>query len=232
MIRQIIQIDEAKCNGCGLCAKACREAAIAVVDGKARLLRDDYCDGLGNCLPVCPTGAITFIEREAAAFDEEAVKAHTQQPQESAAGGCPGSRIRAFNQREQAPDLPDSGHPMPSQLRQWPVQLKLAPVAAPYFSGADVLVAADCTAYAYGDFHRDFIRGRVALVGCPKLDDVDYADKLCAIFAANDIASVTVVRMEVPCCGGIESAARRAIERSGRQIPCRGVTLSIDGRPL
>ena len=232
MIRQIIQIDEHKCNGCGLCAKACHEAAIAIVDGKARLLRDDYCDGLGNCLPVCPTGAITFIQREAAAFDEAAVKARQQPAKAHADGGCPGSRIRAFNAREAASDLPANDAPMPSQLRQWPVQIKLAPISAPYFSGADLLIAADCTAYAYGDFHREFIRGRVTLVGCPKLDDVDYADKLLAILSANDIASVTVVRMEVPCCGGIEYAVRRAIERSGKAIPCRVVTVSIDGRLL
>ena len=232
MIRQIIQIDEHKCNGCGLCAKACHEAAIAIVDGKARLLRDDYCDGLGNCLPVCPTGAITFIQREAAAFDEAAVKARQQQAKAHAEGGCPGSRIRAFNAREAASDLPAGDAPMPSQLRQWPVQIKLAPISAPYFSGADLLIAADCTAYAYGDFHRDFIRGHVTLIGCPKLDDVDYADKLLASLRANDIASVTVARMEVPCCGGIEYAVRRAIEASGKEIPCRVVTVSIDGRLL
>ena len=232
MIRQIIQIDEHKCNGCGLCAKACHEAAIAIVDGKARLLRDDYCDGLGNCLPVCPTGAITFIQREAAAFDEAAVKARQQQAKAHAEGGCPGRRIRAFNAREAASDLPANDAPMPSQLRQWPVQIKLAPISAPYFSGADLLIAADCTAYAYGDFHRDFIRGHVTLIGCPKLDDVDYADKLLAILRANDIASVTVARMEVPCCGGIEYAVRRAIEASGKEIPCRVVTVSIDGRLL
>ena len=232
MIRQIIHIDETKCNGCGLCASACREAAIAVVDGKARLLRDDYCDGLGNCLPVCPTGAISFVEREAAPFDEAAVSARMQKAQPPAAGGCPGSRIRAFNERETPPDLPSSGAPLPSQLRQWPVQIKLAPVSAPYFSGAELLVAADCTAYAYGDFHRDFIRGRVALIGCPKLDDVDYAEKLLAILSANDISGVTVARMEVPCCGGIEYAVRRAIERSGKDIPCRVVTVAIDGRLL
>ena len=232
MIRQIIQIDEHKCNGCGLCAKACHEAAIAIVDSKARLLRDDYCDGLGNCLPVCPTGAITFIQREAAAFDEAAVKARQQQAKAHAEGGCPGSRIRAFNAREAASDLPAGDAPMPSQLRQWPVQIKLAPISAPYFSGADLLIAADCTAYAYGDFHRDFIRGHVTLIGCPKLDDVDYADKLLAILRANDIASVTVARMEVPCCSGIEYAVRRAIEASGKEIPCRVVTVSIDGRLL
>ena len=232
MIRQIIHIDEEKCNGCGLCAKACHEAAIAIVDGKAKLLRDDYCDGLGNCLPVCPTNAITFIQREAAAFDEAAVKARQQQATAHAEGGCPGSRIRAFNTRETVSDLPAGGAPLPSQLRQWPVQIKLVPVSAPYFSGADLLVAADCTAYAYGDFHRDFIRGRVTLVGCPKLDDVDYAEKLRAILRANDIASVTVARMEVPCCGGLEYAVRRAIEGCGKDIPCRVVTVSIDGRLL
>ena len=232
MIRQIIQIDEGKCNGCGLCARACHESAIAIVDGKARLLRDDYCDGLGDCLPACPTGAIAFVRREAAAYDEAAVKARQQQMASPATGGCPGSRIRAFNRREGVSDLPASDALIPSQLRQWPVQIKLAPVSAPYFAGADLLVAADCTAYAYGDFHREFIRGHVTLIGCPKLDDVDYADKLGAILSANDIASVTVVRMEVPCCGGIEHAVCRAIEGSGKDIPCRVVTVSIDGRLL
>ena len=232
MIRQIIQIDENKCNGCGLCAKACHESAIAIVDGKARLLRDDYCDGLGDCLPACPTGAIAFVRREAAAYDEAAVKARQRQAAAPASGGCPGSRIRAFNRREDIGDLPAGDASIPSQLRQWPVQIKLAPVSAPYFAGADLLVAADCTAYAYGDFHREFIRGHVTLIGCPKLDDADYTGKLRAILSANDIAGVTVVRMEVPCCGGIEFAVRRAIEGSGKEIPCRVVTVSIDGRLL
>ena len=240
MIRRIIHIDEQKCNGCGLCAKACHEAAIAIVDGKARLLRDDYCDGLGNCLPACPTGAIAFIEREAAAYDDDAVQenkrrlasAKAAQPSQPAAhaGGCPGSKIRTFNQGQR--DAAPEGGAIPAQLRQWPVQIKLAPVAAPYFAGADLLVAADCTAYAYGDFHRDFIRGRVTLIGCPKLDQVDYTDKLLDILMRNDISSVTVARMEVPCCGGLEHAVRQAILASGKAIPCRVVTVAIDGQLL
>lgn len=236
MIRQIIHIDEEKCNGCGLCAKACHEAAIAIVNGKAKLLRDDFCDGLGNCLPVCPTDAISFIQREAAAYDDEAVQAHKRAAAKPALaapasapkqGGCPGSRIREFNlgRRE-----PSAGEASVSELRQWPVQIKLAPVTAPYFEGADLLVAADCTAYAYGSFHRDFLRGRVALIGCPKLDNVNYAEKLTAILERSDVKSVTVARMEVPCCGGIEYAVRQAIAASGKDIPCRVVTISIDGR--
>ena len=233
MIRQIIHIDEEKCNGCGLCAEACHEAAIAVVDGKARLLRDDYCDGLGNCLPACPTGAISFIRREAAEYDDAAVQANKRRLLAEAAShesSCPGSKIREFNLGQRAP-LQDGGA-IPSQLRQWPVQLRLAPTRAPYFDGCDLLVAADCTAYAYGDFHRAFLRGRVALIGCPKLDEANYAEKLLAILTQNDVRSVTVVRMEVPCCGGIEHAARQAILASGKPLPCRTVTVSIDGQLL
>ncbi|WP_367925123.1 4Fe-4S binding protein [uncultured Ruthenibacterium sp.] len=225
MIRKIIHIDQEKCNGCGLCAKACHENAIGMVNGKAHLLRDDYCDGLGDCLPACPTGAITFVEREAAAYDEAAVRAN-QARLAAQPCGCPGSQSRAL--------APQSGEnaEVPSQLRQWPVQIKLAPVRATYFNGADLLIAADCTAYAYGNFHRDFIQGRITLVGCPKLDAVDYAEKLTVILQENKIRSLTVVRMEVPCCGGIEQAVRRAIAQSGKAIDCRVVTLSTDGKIL
>ena len=224
MIRRIIEIDRDKCNGCGLCAKACKEAAIAIQDGKAVLLRDDYCDGLGNCLPACPMGAIRFVEREAVAFDEEAVKARLEKPQ----GGCPGSRARMMAREESA----ESEGRIASRLRQWPVQLKLVSPVAPYFAGADLLIAADCTAYAYGDFHRDFMRERITLIGCPKLDEIDYTDKLEEILSGNDIASVTVTRMEVPCCGGIERAAREALRRSGKEIPLRVHIISTDGRIL
>ena len=225
MIRKIIEIDREKCNGCGLCAKACKEAAIVIQDGKAVLIRDDYCDGLGNCLPACPMGAISFVEREAAAFDEAAVQAHMTKRQEV---GCPGSRARAMV-HEQARD---SAAKIASCLQQWPVQIKLVSPMAPYLRDADLLIAADCTAYAYGDFHRDFIHGKITLIGCPKLDEIDYTDKLTEIFSHNDIASVTVARMEVPCCGGIERAAREAIRRSGKQIPCKVIVISTDGRIL
>lgn len=229
MLRRIIEIDQEKCNGCGLCARACQEGAIGMVEGKARLLRDDYCDGLGDCLPACPTGAISFVEREAAAYDEAAVKAR-KAAEESLPCGCPGSQSRAISREEE----PQGCRPaaVPSQLRQWPVQIKLAPVNAPYFHQAHLLVAADCTAYAYGDFHRDFIRGRVTLVGCPKLDGVDYSVKLTEILRQNDIKSLTVVRMEVPCCGGIRNAAVTALKNSGKFIPWRVVTISTDGRIL
>ena len=226
MIRKVIQIDEEKCNGCGLCAKACHEGAIGMVNGKAKLLRDDYCDGLGDCLPTCPTGAIAFVEREAAAYDEAAVRANRQAAH---AGGCPGSRAATFTRSEAAPA---SAPQTASELRQWPVQIKLAPLSAPYFDGAHLLVAADCAAYAYGSFHADFIKNRVTLIGCPKLDGVDYAEKLTAIIARNEIKSVTVVRMEVPCCGGLEMAVKRALQESGKFIPWRVVTISTDGRIL
>lgn len=194
MIRRIIQIDESKCNGCGLCAGACHEGAIGMVGGKAKLLRDDYCDGLGDCLPACPTGAITFVEREAAAYNEAAVQA--------------------------------------TSLRQWPVQIKLAPMRAAWFDGAKLLIAATCTAYAYAKFHEDFIKGHVTLVGCPKLDGVDYSMKLTHIIRENDIREITVVRMEVPCCGGLPFAAQKAITESGKDIPLKIVTLSTDGKIL
>lgn len=238
MIRQVIKIDEEKCNGCGLCVNACHEGAIGLVHGKAKLMRDDYCDGLGDCLPSCPTGAISFEQREAADYDEAAVMkakaekaAIERQMQEKAmAGGCPGSRMMQF-QRPAAPAAVTEGSGQAvSELRQWPVQIKLAPINAPYFDGANLLVAADCTAYAYGNFHQDFIRGRVTLIGCPKLDMVDYTEKLTEILRRNDVRSLTVVRMEVPCCGGIEAAAKNALKASGKFIPWRVVTLSIDGK--
>ena len=218
MIRKIITIDEAACNGCGLCVTACHEGAIGLVDGKARLLRDDYCDGLGDCLPACPTGAITFVEREAEAYDEVAVLAAKGQAGAVVAvevSGAVGSDVAR-----------------PSELATWPVEIKLVPVQAPYFQGAHVLLAADCTAFAYADFHRDFMRGRVTLIGCPKLDAVDYSQKLEAIFVSNDIASVTVARMEVPCCGGLEHAARTALERSGKDVPFEVTVISTKGSLL
>ena len=224
MLRKIIRIDEEKCNGCGACARACHEGAIAMVDGKARLMREDYCDGLGDCLPACPTNAISFEVREAAAYDEAAVRA----AKAAAPHACPGSRPAAFVREAR----PASAGNVPSQLSQWPVQIKLAPVNAPWFSGADLLIAADCTAFAYGNFHADFIRGRVTLVGCPKLDAVDYAEKLAQIFSANDIRSILVARMEVPCCGGLESAVRRALEMSGKDIPLAVSTIAINGELL
>lgn len=196
MIRRIIQINEEKCNGCGACAATCHESAIGIVDGKAKLLRDDYCDGLGDCLPACPTGAITFVEREAAAYDEAAV---------------------IKNQRP---------------LQQWPVQIKLVPTSAPYFDGAKLLIAADCTAYAYANFHEDFMKGKIVLVGCPKLDSIDYSEKLEEIIRSNNITEVTIVRMEVPCCGGLEMAVKKALQNSGKFIPWQVATISVDGKIL
>lgn len=233
MVRRIIEIDQEKCNGCGLCANACHEGAIGMVDGKATLLRDDYCDGLGDCLPVCPTGAISFVEREAAAYDEAAVQANMKQKHT----GCPGSQSRTLQPAPQAPQPTHAAQPaqpafMPSALRQWPVQIKLAPIQAPYFDGAKLLIAADCTAYAYANFHQQFMQGKITLVGCPKLDMVDYSEKLTEILKQNDIRSLTIVRMEVPCCGGIELAAKKALQASGKFIPWQVVTLSTDGRIL
>ena len=225
MIRRIIQIDTEKCNGCGACASACHEGAIGMVDGKAVLLRDDYCDGLGDCLPACPTGAISFVEREAAAYDEAAVKAAMRKRH----FGCPGSQMRTMHHTEPTP--PVSDRPT-SQLSQWPVQIKLVPVQAPYFDGANLLIAADCTAYAYANFHKDFIRGKITLIGCPKLDSADYSEKLTEIIRQNNIKSVTVVRMEVPCCGGLEHAAVTALQNSGKFLPWQVVTISIDGTIL
>ena len=230
MKRRIIHIDEARCNGCGACAEACHEGAIKIIDGVAKLTREDYCDGLGDCLPGCPAGAITFEEREASAYDEAAVRAAkaAKLTEETRGHGCPGSTPRQLD----AVPATAQADAVPSQLRQWPVQIKLAPVNAPWFDGAKLLIAADCTAYAYGNFHSDFIRGRVTLVGCPKLDGVDYSEKLEAILRANDIRDVTVVRMEVPCCGGLAHAAKQALQRSGKFIPWRIVTISVDGRIL
>ena len=246
MLRKIIKIDESKCNGCGACASACHEGAIAMVNGVAKLTREDYCDGLGDCLPACPTGAITFEMREAPAYDEAAVKKAQLQKklmQELGGGmpcGCPGSQAKSIkheNTESESGSVSSASsvspvQAVPSRLSTWPVQIKLAPVNAPYFSGADLLIAADCSAYAYGNFHNDFIRNRVVLIGCPKLDEADYPEKLTAIIAGNDIKSVTVVRMEVPCCGGIEMAAKRALQESGKFIPWQVVTVSTDGRVL
>ena len=229
MIRKIIKIDEEKCNGCGACAVACHEGAIEMINGKAKLTREDYCDGLGDCLPTCPTNAITFEEREAPAYDEAAVLA-AKKKKAPLPCGCPGTQSKAIH-RESC-DCSSSATPINSQLFQWPVQIKLVPVSAPYFDGANLLVAADCTAYAYGNFHNEFIRNHITLIGCPKLDNVDYAEKLTAIIANNNIKSVTVVRMEVPCCGGIEYAVKQALQTSGKFIPWRVVTISTDGRIL
>ena len=229
MIRKIIKIDEEKCNGCGICVDACHEGAIELIDGKAKLTREDYCDGLGDCLPACPTGAITFEEREAPAYDEKAVqKAKEQEASAPLPCGCPGTQSKTIV-RENSSCSSLSKSENVSQLRQWPVQIKLVPVNAPYFDGAKLLVAADCTAYAYGNFHNEFIRNHVTLIGCPKLDEVDYTEKLTAIIANNDIKSVTVVRMEVPCCGGIEFAVKNALQASGKFIPCNVATISTDG---
>ena len=272
MKRKIVEIDESKCTGCGLCANACHEGAIAMVDGKAKLVKDDYCDGMGDCLPECPAGAIKIVEREAAAYDEKAVqqrKMAKMQEQMKAGGmalhpeghtpphggldrrslgggGCPGKAMRTFNRAEEngravAPRPPlSAASSMPpyqggtatpqSQLAQWPCQIRLVPVKAPFFTGAKLLIAADCTAYAYANFHQEFMRGKVTIVGCPKLDPVDYSEKLTEILRENDVKSVTIVRMEVPCCGGLEMAAKKALQASGKFIPCQVVTLSLDGR--
>ena len=229
MKRKIIHIDEEKCNGCGACASACHEGAIGMVDGKAHLMREDYCDGLGDCLPACPTGAITFEEREAPAYDAAAVAAAKGAPHaEPLPCGCPGTHSKAIC-HSAAPEPETRAAAPESHLNQWPVQIKLAPVNASYFKNANLLIAADCTAYAYGDFHRRFMKNHITLIGCPKLDSGDYADKLTEIFKLNDIRRVTVVRMEVPCCGGITHAVTEAMKRSGKFIPWQVVTLSTDG---
>lgn len=237
MIRKIIQIDEDKCNGCGACAKACHEGAIKMINGKAKLIRDDYCDGLGDCLPACPTAAITFVEREALPYDEEAVNKNKQnqnnsnnkQPEKMPCG-CPGTFAKSFK-REASTNQPENQNssPITSQLRQWPVQIKLANVNAPFFNNSNLLIAADCAAYAYADFHGRFMKNKVTLIGCPKLDSVDYSDKLTEIIKNNEIKSVTVVRMEVPCCGGIEAAVKKALQQSGKFIPWQIVTVTTDG---
>ena len=231
MIRKIITIDQEKCSGCGLCVNACHEGAIGMVEGKAELLREDYCDGLGDCLPACPTGAITFEEREAPAYDEAAVLAAKSAKAQPMPCGCPGTNVKQIR-RENDSSSAVHAAAIDSQLSQWPVQIKLVPVNAPYFQEADLLIAADCTAYAYGDFHNRFIKNRITLVGCPKLDQPDYTEKLTAIIRGNDIKSVTIVRMEVPCCGGLEHAAKEALKASGRFIPWQVVTISTDGRIL
>ena len=218
MIRKIVHIEEEKCTGCGLCAHACHESAIAMVDGKAKLIRDDYCDGFGDCLPVCPADAISFVEREALPYDEEAVK-ENQRKAKAESG-------------KNAAEAAETNAAAPSQLRQWPVQIKLVQERASMFAGADLLVAADCTAYAYGNFHQDFIRNHVVLVGCTKLDDIDYSEKLARIFMRNDIKSITVARMEVPCCAGMERAVKMAVKESGKKIPVKTVVISTEGELL
>jgi len=245
MLRKIIKIDEDKCNGCGACAAACHEGAIEMVNGKAKLTREDYCDGLGDCLPACPADAITFELREAPAYDEKAVleakkkrEKHAQKHHDHHGGklpcGCPGTNSRTIR-REPTAQTPAAGAKFaaqPSRLMQWPCQIKLVPANAPYFENANLLIAADCTAYAYGNFHNDFIKNRITLIGCPKLDEGDYTEKLTAIIKNNSIRSVTVVRMEVPCCGGIENAVKRALKDSGKFIPWNVVTISTDGNIL
>ena len=235
MVRKIIRIDENRCNGCGACAAACHEGAIEMIDGKAVLTREDYCDGLGDCLPECPTGAISFEEREAPAYDEAAVLAAKQKKGKGqdtiSHTGCPGTQVRQM-MHPKTEDSSSHASAGVSQLAQWPCQIKLAPVNAPYFNGAKLLIAADCTAYAYANVHEDFMKGKVTLIGCPKLDSVDYSEKIMEIIRNNDIRSVTILRMEVPCCGGLELAAKKALQESGKFIPWQTITISIDGKIL
>ena len=237
MLRQIIHIDEEKCNGCGLCAAACHEGAIDIIDGKAKLVRENFCDGFGDCLPNCPTGAITFETREAPAYDEAAVKRAQEAKEmnemkhEHHEGGCPGSKMMQFAHKEEDNTQVSMAKPV-SRLGQWPCQIKLVPTKAPFFDGAKLLIAADCTAYAYANMHEEFMRGKITIIGCPKLDAVDYTDKLTEIIQNNDIKSVTIVRMEVPCCGGLQRAAENALRNSGKFIPWQVITISRDGNIL
>jgi ferredoxin len=229
MLRKIIHIDEERCTGCGACAAACHEGAIGMVDGKARLLREDYCDGLGDCLPACPADAIHFEEREAPAYDAKAVELGKKAKQEEKQG-CPGHQARTLSPKEAS--TPAAPAKPVSRLSQWPCQIRLLPADAPYFHGAKLLIAADCTAYAYAGVHEEFMKGRITLIGCPKLDNVDYSEKLTEIFRRNEIRSVTVLRMEVPCCGGLEFAVKKALQASGKMIPWQVVTVSCDGELL
>lgn len=230
MLRKIIKIDEEKCVGCGLCANACHEGAIGIVNKKAKLLRDDYCDGLGNCLPVCPTGAITFEEREADEYNKEVAPKRVAEKDEPLACGCPGTQAKSLNQVQQQNFTAQLE--VQTQLRQWPCQLKLVPVNAPYFENANLLIAADCAAYAYGNFHSEFMKNKITVIGCPKLDEGDYSEKLTAIIKNNNIKSVTVVKMEVPCCGGLQNAAVTALKNCGKMIPWQVITISTDGKIL